>query len=169
MFSSAIIAFAKNQRTIPSVNGKVQEDLGGSAGREMEPLMPVLARAFKRAVVRVERESGVPGMWWFVMRVLWRRDGISQGEFLREHEVADPSRVTRTAQALEAGGLIRRERDAGDNRVVRMYLTDEGRRMMEERLPRVDEELRRRAHTVMSEKDLAELQRLLGLFAEAMR
>ena len=108
-------------------------------------------------------------MWWFIMGVLRRRDGISQGEFLREHEVADPSRVTRTAQALEAEGLIRRERDAGDNRVVRMYLTDEGRRMVEERLPRVDEELRRRANTVMDTEELAELQRLLGLFAEAMR
>lgn len=147
---------------------KMQEGLGG-AGREMGPLMPVLARAFKLAVAHVERESGVPGMWWFVMGVLSRRDGISQGEFLREHEVADPSRVTRTAQALEAEGLIRRERDAEDNRVVRMYLTDEGRRMAEERLPRVNEELRRRARTVMSEKELAEFQRMLGLFAEAMR
>jgi MarR family transcriptional regulator, organic hydroperoxide resistance regulator len=151
------------------VTEKTQKIVGGSAGREMEPLMPVLARAFKRAVGRVESESGVPGMWWFIMGVLRRRDGISQGEFLREHEVADPSRVTRTAQALEADGLIRRERDAGDNRVVRMYLTDEGRRMVEERLPRVDEELRRRAHTVMDREELAELQRLLGLFAESMR
>lgn len=142
---------------------------GGEGRWEVEPLMPVLARAFKRAVARVERESGVPGMWWFVMGVLSRRDGISQGEFLREHEVADPSRVTRTAQALEAEGLIRRERDAGDNRVVRMYLTDDGRRMVEERLPRVDGELRRRAHAVMSEEELAEFGRMLGLFAEAMR
>ena len=142
---------------------------GGAAGRDVEPLMPVLARAFKRAVAHVERESGVPGMWWFVMGVLSRRDGLSQGEFVREHEVADPSQVTRTAQALEAEGLIRRERDAQDNRVVRMYLTDEGRRMVEERLPRVNEGLRRRAHAVMSKEELAELTRMLGLFAEAMR
>jgi MarR family transcriptional regulator, organic hydroperoxide resistance regulator len=131
--------------------------------------MPVLARAFKRALAHVERESGVPGMWWFVMEVLWRRDGISQGEFVREHEVADPSRVTRTAQALEAEGLIRRERAAEDNRVVRMYLTDEGRRMVEDRWPRVNEVLRRRARGVMSEEELAELGRMLGLFAEAMK
>jgi len=151
------------------VTEKATEVSGGAEGREMGPLMPALARAFKRAVVHVERESGVPGMWWFIMGVLSRRDGISQGEFLREHEVADPSRVTRTAQAMEAEGLIRRERDTEDNRVVRMYLTDEGLRMVEERLPRVNEELRRRAHAVMSEKELAEFQRMLGLFAEAMR
>jgi DNA-binding MarR family transcriptional regulator len=150
------------------VSEKMRKSVG-ETGLEMEPLMPVLARAFKRAVARVEGESGVPGMWWFVLGVLRRRDGLSQGEFLREHEVADPSQVTRTAQALEAEGLIRRERDAEDNRVVRMYLTEEGRRMVEERWPRVDEELRRRAHAVIDEKELAELQRLLGLFAEAMR
>jgi DNA-binding MarR family transcriptional regulator len=137
--------------------------------REVEPLMPVLARAFKRAVAHVERESGVPGMWWFIMGVLWRRDGISQGEFVREYEIAEPSRVTRTAQALEAEGLIRRERDPEDNRVVRMYLTGEGRRMAEERLPRVNEDLTRRAHAVMSEEELAEFRRMLALFAEAMR
>lgn len=131
--------------------------------------MPVLARAFKRAVAHVERESGVPGMWWFLMGVLWRRDGISQGEFVREYEMAEPSRVTRTAQALEAAGFIRRERDPGDNRVVRMYLTDEGRRMAEERLPRVNEDLTRRANAVMNEEELEEFRRMLALFAEAMR
>ena len=137
--------------------------------RGVEPLMPALARAFKRAVALLERESGVPGMWWFVMRVLSRSDGLSQGEFVREHEIADPSRVTRTAQALEAEGWIRRERDPEDNRVVRMYLTDEGRLVIEERLPRVNEEIEKRALTVMSEREFAEFNRMLGLFAEAMK
>lgn len=137
--------------------------------RGVEPLMPALARAFKRAVALLERESGVPGIWWFVMRVLSRRDGLSQGEFVREHEIADPSRVTRTAQALEAEGWIRRERDPEDNRVVRMYLTDEGRRVIEERLPRVNQEIEKRALAVMSEKEFAEFNRMLGLFAEAMK
>jgi MarR family transcriptional regulator, organic hydroperoxide resistance regulator len=145
-----------------------QKDKSAEA-RGVEPLMPALARAFKRAVALLERESGVPGMWWFVMRVLSRRDGLSQGEFVREHEVADPSRVTRTAQALEAEGWIRRERDPEDNRVVRMYLTDEGRRVVEERLPRVHEEIEKRALAVMSEKEFAEFNRMLGLFAEAMK
>jgi len=140
------------------------EGVGGA-----EPLMPVLARAFKRAVALVERESGVPGMWWFVMGVLSRRDGLSQGEFVREHEVVDPSRVTRTAQALETEGLIRRERDPGDNRVVRMYLTGEGRRMIEDRWPRVNEELKRRMRAVMDEDEVAELHRMLGLLADAMK
>lgn len=147
---------------------KERERSGG--GWEFEPLMPVLAMAFKRAVAHLERESGVPGMWWFVLSVLSRRDGMSQGEFVREeYEMADPSKVTRVAQAIEKEGLIRRERDPEDNRVVRMYLTDEGRRMVAERLPLVHEELRRRAHAVMDDEELAEFRRMLGLFAEAMK
>ncbi len=149
--------------------GGVGQERPGGAGWEVEPLMPVLARAFRGAVAVLERESGVPGMWWFVLAVLSRRDGISQGEFVREHEIADASRVTRTAQALEAEGLIHRRRDPEDNRVVRMYLTGDGRRLVEERMPLVNQELGRRAHAVMDEREVAELQRMLRLLAEAMR
>lgn len=137
--------------------------------RGIHPVLPSLALAFKRMLATIERESGVGGMKWFLLTVLGRRDGLSQGEFVREHEIADPSRVTRTAQALEAEGWIRRERDPEDNRVVRMYLTEEGRRVIEERLPRVNQEIERRAHAVMSEAEFAEFNRMLDLFAEAMK
>jgi len=92
----------------------------------VHPVLPSLALAFKRMVATIERESGVGGMKWFLLTVLGRRDGLSQGEFTQDYEM-DPSRVTRTAQSLEGDGLIRRERDVEDNRVMRMYLTEEGR------------------------------------------
>jgi DNA-binding MarR family transcriptional regulator len=76
--------------------------------------------------------------------------------------------VTRTAQSLEADGLIRRERDVDDNRVMRMYLTEEGSRELD-RLPEINEQLRRRVHSVLSEEEFEELRRMLGLLAEAMK
>ena len=79
--------------------------------RGVHPVLPSLALAFKRMLATIERESGVGGMKWFLLTVLDRSDGLSQGEFTQEYEL-DPSRVTRTAQSLEADGLIRRERDA---------------------------------------------------------
>ena len=133
----------------------------------VHPVLPSLALAFKRMVVTIERESGVGGMKWFLLTVLGRRDGLSQGEFTQEHEL-DPSRVTRTAQSLEADGLIRRERDVDDNRVMRMYLTEEGSRELD-RLPEINEQLRRRVHSVLSEEEFEELRRMLGLLAEAMK
>lgn len=135
--------------------------------RGVHPVLPSLALAFKRMVATIERESGVGGMKWFLLTVLGRRDGLSQGEFTQEYEM-DPSRVTRTAQSLEGDGLIRRERDPEDNRVMRMYLTDEGRGVLRG-LPEINDELRRRVHSVLSEEEFEELRRMLGLLAEAMK
>jgi MarR family transcriptional regulator, organic hydroperoxide resistance regulator len=135
--------------------------------RGVHPVLPSLALAFKRLLATIERESGVGGMKWFLLTVLGRRDGLSQGEFTQEYEM-DPSRVTRTAQSLEADGLIRRERDPDDNRVMRMYLTDEGLEVLD-RLPEINDQLRRRVHSVLSEEEFEELRRMLGLLAEAMK
>jgi DNA-binding MarR family transcriptional regulator len=135
--------------------------------RCVHPVLPSLALAFKRMVATIERESGVGGMKWFLLTVLGRRDGLSQGEFTQEYEM-DPSRVTRTAQSLEADGLIRRERDAEDNRVMRMYLTEEGLEVLQ-KLPEINEQLRRRVHSVLSEEEFEELRRMLELLAGAMK
>lgn len=135
--------------------------------RGVHPVLPSLALAFKRLVATIERESGVGGMKWFLLTVLGRRDGLSQGEFTQEYEM-DPSRVTRTAQSLEADGLVRRERDVEDNRVMRMYLTNEGHEVLE-KLPEINAQLRRRVHSVLSEEEFEELRRMLGLLAEAMK
>ena len=133
----------------------------------VHPVLPSLALAFKRMIATIERESGVGGMKWFLLTVLGRRDGLSQGEFTQEYEM-DPSRVTRTAQSLEADGLIRRERDAEDNRVMRMYLTEGGLEVLD-RLPEINDQLRSRVHSVLSEEEFEELRRMLELLAEAMK
>jgi MarR family transcriptional regulator, organic hydroperoxide resistance regulator len=133
----------------------------------VHPVLPSLALAFKRMIATIERESGVGGMKWFLLTVLGRRDGLSQGEFTQEYEM-DPSRVTRTAQSLEADGLIRRERDAEDNRVMRMYLTEGGLEVLN-RLPEINDQLRSRVHSVLSEEEFEELRRMLELLAEAMK
>ncbi len=133
----------------------------------VHPVLPSLALAFKRMIATIERESGVGGMKWFLLTVLGRRDGLSQGEFTQEYEM-DPSRVTRTAQSLEADGLIRRERAAEDNRVMRMYLTEDGLEVLD-RLPEINDQLRSRVHSVLSEEEFEELRRMLGLLAEAMK
>ncbi|MDQ4127442.1 MAG: MarR family transcriptional regulator [Actinomycetota bacterium] len=139
-----------------------EEALGG-----VHPVLPSLALAFKRLLATIERESGVAGMKWFLLTVLGRRNGLSQGEFTQEYEL-DPSRVTRTAQALEGDGLIRRERDPGDNRLMRMYLTEDGRAVLR-KLPEINDELRRRVYSVLSKEEFEELRRMLGLLAEVMK
>jgi MarR family transcriptional regulator, organic hydroperoxide resistance regulator len=135
--------------------------------RESIPVLAPLGLAFKRMMAMVERETGLSAPKWFVLVILSRRDGIGQGEVSQLFEV-DPSRVTRIAQALEADGLVRRERDPEDNRVMRMYLTEEGRRRLR-KLPDLNRRIEKRIRSVFSEEEHEELQRMLGLLAEAMK
>lgn len=101
-----------------------------------------------------------------MLRVVAGEEGVSQGEVCRRFE-QDPSRITRLAQALEADGLLRRERDPEDSRVVRLYLTDEGRDLTGT-FPRRYGEFERRVEGAMSGEELRELRRLLGLLEAAM-
>src|SRR3954454_23317117 len=95
------------------------------AGEDVGPLLAPLGLAFWRMKGAFEREIGVSVGTWFSLALLSKKDGISQGELSQKFEV-DPSRVTRLAKRLEGEGLLRRERDPEDNRVVRMYLTEKG-------------------------------------------
>jgi DNA-binding MarR family transcriptional regulator len=114
-----------------------------------------------------ERETGLGGPKWLALAMLAREDGLSQGEASRRCQL-NPSRVTRLSQALEEDGLIRRERDAEDNRVVRIYLTEEGRRKVAE-LPQLRERFRERINSVLSDEEVDELRRMLRLLAQSMK
>jgi DNA-binding MarR family transcriptional regulator len=62
----------------------------------------------------------------FVLRCLWREDGMSPGEVARSLGLATPT-VTRATARMEAAGLLRREPHPGDRRMVRLWLTDRGK------------------------------------------
>jgi MarR family transcriptional regulator, organic hydroperoxide resistance regulator len=64
----------------------------------------------------------------FVLRRLWREDGLSPGEIARQLGLATPT-VTRAATRMEAAGLLRREPHPTDRRLVRLHLTDRGREL----------------------------------------
>jgi MarR family transcriptional regulator, organic hydroperoxide resistance regulator len=129
------------------------------------PLLAPLGFAFWRMKGAFEREMGISAGTWFTLALLAREDGMSQGELSHRFEI-DPSRVTRLAKRLERGGLLRRERDSEDARVVRMYLTEKGRGLIEGLSGR-RERFDRRIGAVLSPEELEELRRMLGVLAEA--
>jgi MarR family transcriptional regulator, organic hydroperoxide resistance regulator len=129
------------------------------------PLLAPLGFAFWRMKGAFEREMGVSAGTWFTLELLAREDGMSQGELSQRFDV-DPSRVTRLTKRLEREGLLRKERDRGDKRVVRMYLTNKGRGLIEDLSDR-RERFDRRVGAVLSPKELGELRRMLGALAEA--
>jgi MarR family transcriptional regulator, organic hydroperoxide resistance regulator len=132
-----------------------------------DSLLPSLGLAFWRMKHAFEREVGLSAATWFLLSMLIEQDGISQGEVSHRFEV-DPSRITRLAQRLEADGLLRRERDPEDHRVVRLYITEEGRLLVEdcqERRERFESRFRRE----FSPEEMAEFRRALGVVARLMQ
>lgn len=67
---------------------------------------------------------------YIAFMVLWEHDGITVGE-LGQKLYLNNSTITPVLKKMEQGGYIRRERKAGDERVVVITLTDAGRGMRE--------------------------------------
>jgi DNA-binding MarR family transcriptional regulator len=124
-----------------------------------------LGFAFWKIKGAFERETGVSAGTWFTLALLARENGLTQGELSQRFDI-DPSRVTRLAKRLEREGLLRKKRDRGDKRVVRMYLTEKGRGLIEDLSGR-RERFDRRVGAVLSPEELKELRRMLSSLAEA--
>lgn len=130
------------------------------------PIYVPTGLVLKKILWAFERDVGISPPKYFVLHVLAREAGISQGEIGRLYGV-DPSRITRLAKQLETEGLIERARDPKDNRVVLMHLSSEGRRVFEMAAKR-SEVFRKRVRGALSEGEHRELRRLLGKLTEAM-
>jgi MarR family transcriptional regulator, organic hydroperoxide resistance regulator len=130
-------------------------------------VMPLMGLAFWRMKHAFEREVGLSAATWFLLTMLIDEDGISQGEVSDRFEV-DPSRITRLAQRLEKEGLLRRKRDSEDNRVVRLHVTAEGRRLIESRQDH-REGFEERIRRELRQEELAEFRRVLGVVARLMK
>lgn len=68
---------------------------------------------------------------YLVLHALWEEDGRGIGA-IAERLALESSTVTPLVQRLEAAGLLRRQRDPGDERRVRVHLTPRGAALREE-------------------------------------
>jgi MarR family transcriptional regulator, organic hydroperoxide resistance regulator len=69
-----------------------------------------------------------------VLRVLMASDGLKSTE-LAEQAWSSPGTMTSVVSTLVKGGFVERRPDAGDRRVVRLYITDEGRALISYYVP----------------------------------
>jgi DNA-binding MarR family transcriptional regulator len=108
-----------------------------SGGAELEHLLAQLLRMLSPALTTTSADArpgaadgnGVPAVSASEARALIElvsARGIAQGE-LAALLTLDKSTVSRLAAGLERKGWIRRGRDEGNQRYVRLYLTPEGR------------------------------------------
>jgi MarR family transcriptional regulator for hemolysin len=61
-----------------------------------------------------------------VLEVLWETDGLTPGELASRLHLTTPT-IVNTATRMEAAGLLVRQRDPADGRLVRLHLTAKAR------------------------------------------
>lgn len=115
----------------------------------------VLARASATAFAR----HGVHEGQQYILLCLWAEDGLAPGELAKRLGLATPT-VTRAAARMEAAGLLRREPDERDRRLVRLFLTDRGR-ALEKDIGREIDNLSERALASLDTSERAALVRYL--------
>jgi DNA-binding MarR family transcriptional regulator len=84
-----------------------------------------------RRARRVDAESHLPAPQLSALSVIVYAGPITFGALAAAEQVRPPT-MTRLIAAMEDGGLVERETDSADRRVVRIRATPKGRRLLEE-------------------------------------
>jgi DNA-binding MarR family transcriptional regulator len=77
----------------------------------------------------MERACGVGGAQIWAMATLARTPGMRVTQLARALSI-HPSTASNLLDKLERAGLVRRERDSTDQRVVQLYLTEAGEKVL---------------------------------------
>ena len=85
-------------------------------------------RLFARCLQpRIAREGVSIGMW-FVLRMLWDEDGMTQRELGERVGINGPTMVT-ALNSMERAGLVKRVHNQADRRKINVFLTKRGRKL----------------------------------------
>lgn len=85
-----------------------------------------LGKAYNISTQAFEAATGVGASRWRLLYLIAMQSGISQRQLIRQVRV-DPGSITRQLRALEDDGLIARQADPADARLMRLMLTRGGR------------------------------------------
>ncbi|HCL09429.1 MAG TPA: MarR family transcriptional regulator [Blautia sp.] len=94
-------------------------------------MMMEISRMYMEKCFAKLKKLGVHPRQIPILAVLYKKDGCSQKELVKELGVKPPT-VTVSIQRLEKSGLIIRRQDEKDQRVSRIYLSEEGRAIIKE-------------------------------------
>jgi DNA-binding MarR family transcriptional regulator len=124
-----------------------------------------LYHLIRRASHPVHREEITPEQYW-LLRILWRRGTLSIGELAEALGVTGSSATT-ACKRLEKAGLVMRERQSDDERMVRVQLTARGRERIEA-WHQQRREMLARWLAPLAQDEQEELQRLLERLLESI-
>lgn len=132
------------------------------------------ARFVKRALYPRIAKYGVRGGSWFLLRVLWLEEGLTQRDLSYRLGLMEPS-VLEMVRAMERDGLVYRLRDELDRRRLLIHLTERGRQLEKILLPiarEVNEQMLQRMPLTSEERlkrELKMIREFLALDADASR
>ncbi len=81
-----------------------------------------ITRAYRSRLSHI----GITYLQYLVMMVLWEADGITVKNIAQQLYLDSPT-ITPLLKRLESAGFVKRQRNAIDERVVNVFLTDAGR------------------------------------------
>ncbi len=104
-------------------------------GESLGYLLNRAARSMASQLAEAIRPAGVGIGQWAVLMFLWADDGLTQAELSRVVAIEPPTMV-RTIDRMVRDGLVRRQADGRDGRLSRIFLSDLGRSLRDELVPR---------------------------------
>lgn len=94
-----------------------------------------LGRTYRVFMSAFEANIGHSMPRWRILLNLYESGELSQKE-LAQRVRSDPAALTRQIKAIEALGWVARHNDANDNRLTNVALTEQGRKVVADTLPR---------------------------------
>jgi len=115
--------------------------------------------AVRRFAARLQAHGITPPQWGVMVR-LGQRDGQSLSE-IGARALFDGPTMTGIVDRLEAGKLVQRRRDSADRRVINVYLSEQGRALMQS-LPPIGRDTDRELLAGLPASDLACFRKALA-------
>ena len=110
---------------------RARPDAADARLREVANRLHSAAIHLLRRARRVDAESHLPAPQLSALSVVVYAGPITLGALAGAEQVRPPT-MTRLIASMEEAGLVERETDAADRRVVRIRATPKGRRLLEE-------------------------------------
>lgn len=141
-------------------------DADGETCDALASAMRRSGRVWRRALNEALEAQGLTLLQWAVLELAWGQPGMSQVELARAVGVGGPSLV-RVLDGLQKDGWLRREVDAHDRRVNRVYPLPKAKGRMRRAQAAVDS-VQRRAVSRMNETDRKEFVRMVEQVIEGL-
>lgn len=97
-------------------------------------MITITDRRMKPLLKKCLAVEGVAYGMWFFLRVLFEEDGLTQRELSHRVGMMQPTTVA-ALRAMESSGFVTIKEDKKDKRRMRIFLTDEGRKVGARILP----------------------------------